>query len=582
MTDSSVQPRRRGWRGAGRSVVAVGAVLSGLSLAGVQPAGAQPGTVTGDKTVADADIGCDGSTTVTVTLDGQTGIAGNPTDVVLVLDRSGSMGGTPLADLKTGANTFVDIIDEASDGVLDGTIANGSRVGVVSFAGGASTDVALTSDANAVKAAVNALSAGGATNHEAAFQEAQGELAGSQPGNAKILIMFTDGDTTAGGSPADDAAAARAAGTEIYAIGLGSVNVGALNNWATDPDSEHVFVTPSSSELEAIFEAIGAAIVVPAATGITVVDTVNGHFSVSGPAASKGSVNQVGNVLTWDIDQLDTETVTLTYVVTHDGTQAGGVEAVNDSITYSDAEGQAVTFPSPTVNVRGCAATIDLTPPTATNELGTPGQTHTVDATVSDDFGDPVNGVLVDFDILSGPNAGASGSGTTAGGGTTPFTYVAAQGLSGLGQDVISGCFTNGAGAAVCDTATKDWVDTTPPTVQCAATTNPSGKNTPTAGANPKSGQNPDGFYVLTATDAVDPNPTVSLADSASAATFGPFASGTKIKLTQAPGATPGQKPGPGVIDWHITINGDALVTATDASGNTSAAVSCLVPPAPK
>jgi hypothetical protein len=43
----------------------------------------------------------------------------------------------------------------------------------------------------------------------------------------------------------------------------------------------------------------------------------------------------------------------------------------------------------------------------------------------------------------------------------------------------------------------------------------------------------------------------------------------------------PGQKPGPGAIDWHITLRGDAAVTATDASGNTSAPVSCLVPPRP-
>jgi hypothetical protein len=38
---------------------------------------------------------------------------------------------------------------------------------------------------------------------------------------------------------------------------------------------------------------------------------------------------------------------------------------------------------------------------------------------------------------------------------------------------------------------------------------------------------------------------------------------------------------GPGEIDWHITLKGDAVVTATDSSGN-SASVSCKVPPPPK
>jgi uncharacterized protein YegL len=539
--------------------------------------------VTGNKTVADTDIACNGSTTVTLTLNGQTGIAGDPADIVLVLDRSGSMGvpaGQPLADLKTGANQFVDIIDQGTDGVLDGTIANGSQVAVVSFADSATVDQALTSSAGAVKSAVNNLIATGQTNHQHAIQTAQGLLNGGSTND--IMIIMTDGQTTASlGDPDDDAAAARAAGTEIFVIGLGNVNVAQLNDWATD--ANHVFITPDSNELTAIFQAIGAAVVVPAATNVSVVDTVNNHFSVSGPVASKGNVAQAGNVLTWTIPALQTESVTLTYTVAHDPTKPGGVEAVNDSVVYTDSEGHAVAFPSPTVNVRGCAATIELTPPTATNELGDPTQaTHTVTAAVEDDFGDPVDGVNVDFSIPSGPNSGASGSGTTAGGAGTTFTYPGTQGLAGLGQDTIQGCFVNGAGASVCDTATKDWVDTTPPTVQCAATTNPSGQTVPNAGNNPKSGQNPDGFYVLTASDAVDPNPTVTISDTGSTATFGPFPSGTKIKLTQAPGATPDQKPGAGVIDWHITLKGDASVTATDASGNTSAPISCLVPPGPK
>jgi hypothetical protein len=296
---------------------------------------------------------------------------------------------------------------------------------------------------------------------------------------------------------------------------------------------------------------------------------------------SKGTVMQAGNQLLWEIDELGTETVTLTYTATHDPTQPGGVEQVNDSVDYTDDENLVVTFPNPSVNVRGCPATIELTPPTATNEL-VPGADHTVTATVEDDFGDPVNGVDVAFEILSGPNAGKTGSGTTAGAGETTFTYAANQGLAGLGTDTIEACFTNGQGQEVCDTATKEWVDTTPPDVACSPTNNPSGDNVPPAGDNPKSGQNPDGFYVLTATDLVDPDPDIFLADSASSAVFGPFASGTKIKLTQSPGGQPSIKEGAGDIDWKIHINGDALVTGTDASGNTSAPVSCRVPPPPK
>jgi Mg-chelatase subunit ChlD len=535
----------------------------------------QAGPVAGSKTLSATDISCNGAVDVTLTLTGVSGIAGDPEDIMLVLDRSDSMAGTPLANLKTAAKAFVDIIDEATDGILDGTIANGSRVGVVSFSDTATLNQTLTTNATALKSTIDALVASGFTNHEAAISLAQSTLAGSMPTNTKQMIVFTDGVTTAGGNPDDDAAAARAAGTEIFAIGLGTVNVGQLNAWATDPDSEHVFIAPTSANLQTIFEAIGAAITVPAATNVVVTDTINGHFSVSGPVASKGTVSQAGNVLTWSITELQTETVTLRYTATHDATTSGGVEQVNTSVVYSDAEGQTVTFPNPSVNVHGCAAAIELTPPTATNELTT-GASHTVTATVTDDLGDPVSGVGVSFEVTAGPNAGATGSGTTGAGGTVPFTYPAAViGPAGLGTDTIQACFTNGQGQAVCDTAQKTWVDTTPPVAACSPTTNPSGKNVPKAGTGTgSSGQNPDGFYELTATDVAGP---VSI----TVGPFGPFPSGTKIKFTQAPGSSPRIKPGPGDIDWHITLPTDLVFVATDPSGN-STTVTCLVPPPPK
>jgi len=124
--------------------------------------------------------------------------------------------------------------------------------------------------------------------------------------------------------------------------------------------------------------------------------------------------------------------------------------------------------------------------------------------------------------------------------------------------------------------------DVTPPTAKCDPTTNPAGNHIPNAGDNPKSGQNPDGFYVLGATDNVDPNAMIFVADSASSFVAGPYPSGTTIKLIQAPGATPNVKPGTGAIDFKITLNGDAIVTAVDASGNVSARATCNVPPPPK
>ena len=445
-----------------KGVALLALILVGLTFGGIQTALAQGGTVDGDKTLSDTDIACDGSTTVTLTLIGETGIAGEPEDIMLVLDRSGSMSGTPLADLKVAAKKFVDIIDEGTDGQLDGVISHGTRIGVVSFAGSASVDKSLTTNANAVKAAIDALSDGGQTNHEEAFQKAQAQLAGSEPGNSKEMIMFTDGKRTAGGDPNDDAAAARAAGTVIFAIGLGSnVNVVNLNTWATDPDSEHVFIAANSGDLKDIFEAIGAAITVPAATNIEIVDTVDSHFTISGESVDKGNIAKLGNVLTWTIDELGTETVTLTYTATHDNTQPGGVETVNDEVTYSDDENHDVIFPNPEVNVHGCAAYLDLTPETDENIVG---EDHTVTATVTDDFNDPVESITVDFSVIGGPSVvdgdpsaptPDAGSDITDVNGESTFTYTNSE----ASPDAITAIALVQANVAIelTDDASKIW-----------------------------------------------------------------------------------------------------------------------------
>ena len=87
-----------------------------------------------NKTISLDQIDCDGTLKVTLALSASPDISSNPTDIVLILDRSGSMSGTPLTNLKTGAKKFVDIIEEATDGVLDGEIGSGSKIGIVSFA----------------------------------------------------------------------------------------------------------------------------------------------------------------------------------------------------------------------------------------------------------------------------------------------------------------------------------------------------------------------------------------------------------------------------------------------------------------
>ena len=74
------------------------------------------GITSSNKQISVDQIDCGGTLKVTLALSAAPDISTNPTDIVLVLDRSGSMAGQPLADLKVGAKTFIEIIEEATDG----------------------------------------------------------------------------------------------------------------------------------------------------------------------------------------------------------------------------------------------------------------------------------------------------------------------------------------------------------------------------------------------------------------------------------------------------------------------------------
>ena len=64
--------------------------------------------------------------------------------------------------------------------------------------------------------------------------------------------------------------------------------------------------------------------------------------------------------------------------------------------------------------------------------------------------------------------------------------------------------------------------------------------------------------------------------------TFGPFPSGTNVKITEAPGTTGKRKNKKKAVAANIKLNSDAYVFTFDALGRKSPRIACLVPPAPK
>ncbi|MDY2848555.1 MAG: VWA domain-containing protein [Oscillospiraceae bacterium] len=323
------------------------------------------GIISSNKELSDDVIECGGSFKIKLSITAEPDISADPADIVLILDRSGSMAGSPLANLKSGARKFIDIIDESTDGAKNGHIGGGSRIGIVSFSDTAVQNTQLITSVNDLKDAVDSLRAGGRTNHRDAFEKA---LALFEPAstNEKIMIMFTDGVTTVGGSAVPVTDAAKAQGVVIYCIGLsgsGGIDVQALNDWASDPDSAYVTITPDDEELEKIFEDLAKNISKPGATDIVITDTVDPCFritSVFAPTKGKAMITSDTSVK-WEIDELgvhSSEGAFLEFEVRHVGSCSGLAE-VNESTEYSDNEGNEVDFPSPEIEV-DCGG--DVTP----------------------------------------------------------------------------------------------------------------------------------------------------------------------------------------------------------------------------
>lgn len=315
------------------------------------------GITNSTKELSTDRIQCGGEFQVTLSLTAEPDIRSNPVDIVLILDRSRSMAGSPLDNLKTGAKTFIDIIDEATDGGQDGHIGGGSRIGVVSFATTATRDTGLTTSVQELKEAVEALRADGSTNHADAFTKAL-ELFDPASPNGKVMVMFTDGVTTAGSPAGPVADAAKAQGVTIYVIGLsgnGGVDEQALRDWASDPDSAYVAITPDEEKLEELFADLAGNISHPGATDIVLTDTVTPCFRITALSVpDKGSARLLDDrTVRWTIDKLGvskSEGAALSFTVRHVG-PCSGTLPVNEDIDYTDKEGNTVDFGSPELQV---------------------------------------------------------------------------------------------------------------------------------------------------------------------------------------------------------------------------------------
>ncbi len=180
------------------------------------------------------------------------GFSCNPSDIVQVIDRSGSMGFYGYMEpAKQRASELVDILK-----INDST-------GVVSFASSSSpgvptplTPVNSQLDKNAIKTTISTISSSGMTDLREALVDGIATL-GPDTGRPRSIIFISDGEHTVTSAPIDnvflDGIAAQ--NIRVYTIALGSASdIPVLDNIANRTGTGGVHLVDSPSELYKLHE----------------------------------------------------------------------------------------------------------------------------------------------------------------------------------------------------------------------------------------------------------------------------------------------------------------------------------------
>ncbi|EOS54109.1 IPT/TIG domain-containing protein [Paenibacillus barengoltzii] len=288
-----------------------------------------------------------------------------PNDVVLIIDKSGSMAPTygpnngedKMKNAKEAAKGFVDLMDMTKH-----------RVAVVDFASTASS-FPFTVDKDAVKSYIDKINANGGTATGSAIDAATALLADHREEAQPVIVLLTDGAATESPSNTDPfdyalqkAQAAKDAGVIFYTIALLNPNEDPetsapnilMKNMATTA-THHYFVLGSQG-LDQIYAAIVKEIGMASAYDVTVTDTVGNDFEIV-PGSYEDNIPKptvTGNTLTWKFNELKNSALTFKYKIRPvDKTKAGNFPASlsTSSITYKDYAGANRTKSIPSVNI---------------------------------------------------------------------------------------------------------------------------------------------------------------------------------------------------------------------------------------
>ena len=295
-----------------------------------------------DKMASPASVTVGEPVQIVLTVDGTCPYGDGRLDVALLIDKSGSMAGSPLAAAQAAAITFLGQLDPA-----------GAQVAVIGFSTSATVLQTLTNDMRAVVRAVGRIEAGGQTNYRDALEKALVELTSSRarPEVPSVVVLMTDGKPTDRNLVLRASEDLKSIGAIVYTIGLGpKVDADLLRSVATEPDL--YFEAPTESELADVYTLIARRITASRLLRAgTITDELPADMALVADSTTPSAVVS-GRTLTWSLADVTTTGAVLRYSVRprRPGLRPTNVRAV---LEYEDATGHRdeAVFPIPRVEV---------------------------------------------------------------------------------------------------------------------------------------------------------------------------------------------------------------------------------------
>ena len=350
------------------------------------------------KTASKKDLEKGRSADVTLTVNANGFTTVDKTDVVLVLDRSSSMDGTPMENTKTAAKDLIELLitDKTKDNTRAAIVTYGSNL-LTSY-----TSDSLTNDVTTLKKTIDSIPSSinnEGTNVHAGLLKAEELLRSSGTDTQKIIILLSDGEPTfylgsnnkrCGFGRSDrpdyslgctvngnnrpstvadaEATTIKNSGTKIYTVGFRSgADMTFLGNIASNPTEKYSYTASDYEGLKETFKKIVNDFTT-VATDAVVTDIVPAGFQIKEgtlPAVATAIENKDGTTtITWKIGDIkSTATNSLTYTVEAKKGEYGSMytnvsatinaKSVDGNPKYGSSNSISLDFDKPYVPIPG-------------------------------------------------------------------------------------------------------------------------------------------------------------------------------------------------------------------------------------